>query len=152
MKYQVVELKEKKVVGITARTSNQDQNMGAIIGGLWQQFYEQGIYQAIPSKVNACSIGMYSNYQDREKDAYDVTVCCEVSTLEQLPAGVVGKTVEAGKYAKFVVKGNTHEVIADFWTKLWAMDLDRKYSCDFEEYQPGGDMENAEIHIYLALN
>ena len=27
----------------------------------------------------------------------------------------------------------------------------RAFTADFEEYQPGGDMQHAEIHIYIAL-
>ena len=41
--------------------------------------------------------------------------------------------------------------VAAFWEKLWAMDLPRAFTADFEEYQPGGDMQHAEIHIYIAL-
>jgi predicted transcriptional regulator YdeE len=152
MNYEVIELAEKKVVGLTARTSNQDENMGQIIGGLWQKFYEQGVYQSIINKVNDCSIGLYSNYNDGASDAYDVTVGCEVSTLEPLPDGVVVKTIESGKYAKFIVQGHAQQAVADFWTKLWGMDLNRRFGSDFEEYQPGGDMENSEIHLYISIN
>jgi predicted transcriptional regulator YdeE len=57
-----------------------------------------------------------------------------------------------GKYAKFVVHGDIHQAVADFWSKLWSMDLDRKYSCDFEEYQNDCETNDAEIHIYISLN
>ncbi|CEJ73498.1 AraC family transcriptional regulator [[Clostridium] sordellii] len=37
--------------------------------------------------------------------------------------------------------------------KLWKMNLDRKYSCDFEEYQNNDeDIQNQEIHIYISIN
>lgn len=152
MNYEVVELKEKKVVGLTARTSNQDVNMTQTIGGLWQGFHEQGVYQSIVNKTNKCSIGLYSNYHDGAKDAYDVTVCCEVSEFKELPDGVVGKIIEPGKYAKFVVRGHCQEAVGDFWMRLWGMELDRKFDCDFEEYQSEGDMENSEIHLYISIN
>lgn len=152
MNYEVVTLKEKQVVGLTARTSNQDENMTMIIGGLWQQFYGSGVYEAIPDKQNGCSIGLYSNYNDGARDAYDVMVCCEVTKAGELPAGMDVKTIAAGKYAKFVIKGHAQTAVADFWTELWGMALDRKFGCDFEEYQSGGDMENAEIHVYISLN
>lgn len=152
MNYEVVELKQKKVVGIMARTSNQDEKMSQIIGELWQQFYGQGIYQAIEERVNDCSIGLYSNYSDGARDAYDVTVCCEVAKDAKRPEGTVVKTIEAGKYAKFVVKGDVQKAVAEFWGKLWGMDLDRRFGSDFEEYQPGGDMQNSEIHMYISIN
>lgn len=60
--------------------------------------------------------------------------------------------LEAKKYAKFIVRGYVQKAVEEFWTKLWAMDLDRKYCCDFEEYQGGEDMEDAEIHIYISIH
>ncbi|MBC3805481.1 AraC family transcriptional regulator [Acetobacterium fimetarium] len=151
MKYEVVELKEKTVVGLTARTSNQDENMTKIIGSLWQKFYGDGVYESIPDKQNDCSIGLYSNYNDGASDAYDVTVGCEVSEVKDWPVGIDSKTIAAGKYARFVVRGHAQTAVADFWTKLWGMDLNRKFGCDFEEYQSEGDLENSEIHIYISL-
>ena len=51
MQYETVELKETKVVGFTARTNNSSPDMGAVIGGLWQRFFADGGYDAIPGKV-----------------------------------------------------------------------------------------------------
>lgn len=152
MNYEIVQVNEKKVVGLTAKTSNNDENMTQIIGGLWQRFYNEGIYQTILNKKNGCSIGLYSNYENDASGLYNATVCCEVTSFKNLPKGADEKTIPGGKYAKFVVHGHMQTAVAEFWTKLWSMDLDRKYSSDFEEYQSGGDMENCEIHIYIALN
>ena len=33
--YEIVELKEKTIVGFAGRTSNDDPKMGAVISGLW---------------------------------------------------------------------------------------------------------------------
>jgi predicted transcriptional regulator YdeE len=152
MNYEVVELKEKTVVGLTERTSNNDENMTETIGALWQRFFTDGTFQSIINKKNSCSIGLYSNYENGVRGAYDATVCCQVNKVKDLPTGVQVKIIPSGRYAKFVVKGHIQTVVAEFWTQLWSMDLDRKYSCDFEEYQSGGDMENAEIYIYISLN
>lgn len=40
--------------------------------------------------------------------------------------------------------------VSEFWQKLWNLNLDRSFICDFEEYQ-NADLENAEIHIYIGL-
>ena len=42
------------------------------------------------------------------------------------------------------------KAVAEFWEKLWQMDLPRTFTCDFEEYQ-NGNMEDAEIHIYISV-
>ncbi|MGI6049514.1 MAG: GyrI-like domain-containing protein [Acetivibrionales bacterium] len=82
---------------------------------------------------------------------YDVMVCCEVEDTTSLPENTDSEIIPSGKYAKFIVHGHVQKAVAEFWMKLWSMNLDRKFTCDFEEYQPGGDMENAEIHIYISL-
>lgn len=151
MKYEVVTLSEKTVVGLKKRTSNSDPNMTKIIGALWQNFFTKGVYQSIPNKQNAHSIGLYTNYETNAQGAYDVMACCEVNSTKNLPNHIATEIIPAGNYAKFIVHGDVQKAVSEFWTKLWSMDLDRKYSCDFEEYQSGSDMSNAEIHIYISL-
>ena len=151
MKYEIVNLNEKQVVGLSARTNNHDPKMGEIIGGLWMMFHQDGIFENIREKANMCSIGMYSDYESDMNGEYDITVCSEVLSRENQPGGTVLKSIPAGKYAKFLVKGHMQKACIDFWTKLWTMDLERAYTCDFEEYQPGGDIENSEIHMYISI-
>ena len=147
MTYEVVQLNAKTIVGLQARSSTTDPPMGAIPGDLWAPLYA-GLSEATPGKVNGKSIGLYTGYAG---DSYDVVVGCEAVPGEALPAGVVQAVIPAGRYAKFVVHGDVQKDVAAFWEKLWAMDLPRAFTADFEEYQPGGDMQHAEIHIYIAL-
>lgn len=172
MNYEIVQVEEKTVAGLRIRTSNSDPNMSRSIGELWGRFYQEGIYDSIPGKRNDKSIGLYTDYEMGINDAYDVMVCCEVEGSAETEvntefgahahvhaesgahadAEVQVKTIPAGKYAKFVIQGHVQQAVAEFWTKLWAMELDRKFSSDFEEYQSGEDMDNVEIHIYIELN
>ena len=62
MQYEIVHLNEKIIVGVGAYTSNQDPNMCEIIGGLWSQFYQNGIHNSIQNRVNTYAIGLYSEY------------------------------------------------------------------------------------------
>ena len=62
-------------------------------------------------------------------------------------------TVYTGKYAKFVIHGDVQNAVGQAWQEIWKMDLNRKYTCDFEEYQNNSeDMLKQEIHIYIALD
>ncbi|NME84147.1 effector binding domain-containing protein [Clostridium sp. SM-530-WT-3G] len=63
---------------------------------------------------------------------------------------MVEKIIPEGKYAKFIIIGHQVKAVQEFWRKLWKMDLNRSYKCDFEEYQ-NESMENAEIHIYISI-
>lgn len=151
MNYEIVTLLEKKVIGVSARTKNSSPNMSDIIGRLWNHFYQDGIYSQIPSKINDKSLGIYSDYEADFNGEYEIFVGCEV---EQEPANQIADTrvkiIPTCKYAKFVVRGNMHQIVANFWSELWNMKLDRSYICDFEEYQ-NNSIEDAEVHIYISI-
>jgi len=150
MNYEVITLEENQAAGISARTNNTSPDMGMVIGGLWNRFYQDGIYTAIPHKKSEKALGIYTDYDGDEKDDYSVVVACEVGQTDRLPEGIEIRTIPAGKYAKFVVKGHVHQAVAEFWSQLWQMNLPRNFKCDFEEYQDS-NMENAEVHIYIGL-
>lgn len=150
MNYEIVELKDMKVIGVGARTNNAAPDMGIVIGGLWERFYGAGIYAGIQNKVNEKALGIYSEYENNETGDYTITVACAVNENSIAPEGTVSFSIPAGKYAKFVVKGNMNTAVFEFWQKLWNMDLQRTYVCDFEEYQ-NSDMEQAEIHMYIGV-
>ncbi|AET67975.1 hypothetical protein Desor_2396 [Desulfosporosinus orientis DSM 765] len=145
MNYEIVTLKEKIVVGIGAKTGNNDPDCSKIIGGLWQKFMGDGILESIKNKVNAYCIGLYSDYDDT---SYYVTVGCEV-TKNGNPE-LTEKRIVTGQYAVFSVKGDVVKDVADAWEKIWAMPLDRSFSGDFEEYL-SNDNGVADINIYIAL-
>lgn len=155
MDYEVVELKEKTVVGLTTRTRNSDEDMTSKIGSLWNDFYQKGIYASISNKANAKACGIYSDYETDVNGEYSVTVGCEVTNAMETSNHTIIKTIPAGKYAKFIVRGQMQKAVSDFWEQLWKINfgdrnLERSYQCDFEEYQ-NGDMENAEIHVYISV-
>lgn len=153
MNYETVNLTEKIMVGISARTNNSSPDMGEVIGGLWRKFYSEDMYPKIENKANQKACGIYTEYADEEKGDYTIAVMCEVTACDNadtLPKGAEVRKIPAGKYAKFVVVGNQVTAVWEFWQELWKMDLNRSFVCDFEEYQ-NNDPENAEIHIYIGL-
>ncbi len=150
MPYEVVELEAKNLLTISTRISDLDPNMTVPIGNLWMKFHS-GVYQNIKNKKNPYSIGLYTNYEPEKFTSYDLFVGCEVTSKDDSNKDLTEITIEAGKYAKFIVKGNVQSDVYDFWMNLYAMDIDRKYGYDFEEYVDAADMNNAEIHIYISL-
>ena len=142
MNYEIVELKEKTIVGFAARTSNEDPQMGAVIGDLWKQLYTPENTEKIQNRVNAYAIGLYSDY---DKEGYQVTVGFEVSDAESRN-GFAIKTIPAGRYAKFSVHGDMVEAVANSWKEIWETPLDRTFTGDFEEY-----LSQEDIDIYIAI-
>lgn len=145
MKYEIVNLEEKTVAGISAKANYNSPESSKIIGRLWEKFYG-GTYTSLRGKVNEKCIGLYTDY--KENGDYKAMVCGEVSSDEQETETLV---IPSGRYAKFVVKGNVVTAVQEFWQKLWSMNLDRAFICDFEEYQCGEDMDNMEIHMYISM-
>lgn len=142
MKYEIVELKEKTIVGYAARTGNEDPNMGSIIGDLWKQLYAPENMQKIVNRVNEYAIGLYSDYDNA---GYQVTAGFEVSKADGTE-GLSVKIIPAGKYAKFSVHGDQVEAVAKSWKEIWETPLDRTYTGDFEEY-----LSMEDIDIYIAI-
>ena len=149
MDYEIVMLEEKIAVGISARTNNTSPDMGAVIGGLWNRFYNEGVYASIPQKTNQKALGIYTDYAGDEKADYTVVVACETAQEPETGEYAVCK-IPTGRYAKFVVHGDMVQAVGAAWQEIWKMDLQRTFQCDFEEYQDDR-MDNAEIHIYVGL-
>lgn len=142
MNYEIVELKKKTIVGFSARTSNEDPQMGAIIGDLWKQLYTPENTEKIQNRVNAYAIGLYSDY---DKEEYQVTAGFEVSDAES-GINFTVKTIPAGRYAKFSVHGDMIKAVANSWKEIWETPLDRTFTGDFEEY-----LSQEDIDIYIAI-
>ena len=145
MNYEVVELEEKVVVGLTGRTGNNDPKCTEIIGGLWQKFMAEGTAENTKNVISPNPIGLYSNY---DETSYDVTIGMTVSKNENPELSV--KVIPAGRYAKFSIKGDVVKDVANAWNEIWKMPLERSYTADFEEYLSNVNGV-AEIDIYVAL-
>lgn len=145
MNYEIVELEKKIIVGVSAKTGNQDPKMKKIIQDIWEKLFQGEVYPAIKNKVNECTIGLYSDYSE---SSYLVTAGAEVS--EAVNPELTTKEIPAGKYAKFMLEGNINKIISEGWEEIWKTDLNRTFTGDFEEYR-NQDMLNAKIAIYIAI-
>ena len=152
MKFEIGELEEKIVEGIEVKTTNENGKSIQDIANMWQTFFMQGIYEKIANKVNDKTIGLYTDYEKDYTKPYNFVVCTEVSENSKNMENRVVKVIPKGKYAKFVIYGDVQNAVGQAWQEIWKMDLNRKYTCDFEEYQNNSnDMQNQEIHIYIAI-
>lgn len=153
MKYEIISLPEKTLVGIGLKTSNSDPQIDEKIGTLWNQFFNDELYLKIKNKKNDYPICLYSDYDtagslDVIQFKYDVTIGYDVTKNENIDYTM--KKIPAGNYAKFMVKGNIHTAVASAWQEIWSTPLNRSYIGDFEEYL-NESMEEAEVAIYIAL-
>ena len=151
MNYEIVELEEKWISGVSIKTTNQEGKSIQDIGITWQNLFNRGVYQKIQNKVNNKTIGLYTDYVKDYTKPYLFIAGFEVSQKTEME-GVVSRMIPKGKYAKFVIEGDVQNLVGQAWQQIWSLDLKRKYTCDFEEYQNHlEDMHKQEIHIYIAL-
>lgn len=143
-----------QVIGITVRTTNEHGQSAQDIGQLWNQFMTEGILAKIPNKIDSSILCIYTNYEGDHMQPYDTLLGCKVSSLETIPAGMIGKSFDGGPYVPFVSKGDlTKGVVYDTWLSIWEEELDRVYSADFEVYdEKAQNPADAEVDIFIAVS
>ena len=152
MKYEIVELEEKVVAGIKIKTTNQNGKAMQDIGITWQKLFTDGLYENILNTVNNKTIGLYTEYEGDYTKPYTFMAGAEVSREVERGEEIESIIIPKGKYAKFIIIGDVQNSVGQAWQEIWNMNLKRKYTCDFEEYQNNSkDMQKQEIHIYIAI-
>lgn len=153
MKYEIIELEEMVVAGIKIKTTNKDGKAVQDIGMTWQKLFADGIYEKLPNKVNGKTIGLYTAYEGDHTKPYTFIAGAQVGEEAQNIGELERIIIPKGKYAKFIIIGDVQNSVGQAWQEIWNMDLKRKYTCDFEEYQNNSeDIQKQEIHIYIALD
>ena len=142
-----------KIIGISTRTTNKDNQSQQDLINLWGQFYAQNIFDKIPNKVSDNVLSIYTDYKSDFTDEYTTIIGVPVSTLDEIPAELVGREFSADNFQKFVAKGEMPNAVVNTWLDIWRKDeeLNRKYLYDFEVYgQKSQNGENSEVEIYIA--
>ena len=141
------------VVGIKVRTAN-DGSAGNDLPILWGKFMEGELKDKIPNKVSDNIYCLYTNYEGDHTQPYDAILGCKVSSIEDIPEGMVAHNIESTNGAKFLAKGSLikGEAVVNTWFKIWESSLDRTFTTDFEVYdERSTDLENAEVDIYISI-
>lgn len=147
-------MKKIEIIGIAVRTSNNNGDSARDIPALWSKFMGEGIAQQIPNKVDETIYCLYTDYEKDHTLPYTTILGCQVSTSENVPEGMVAKTIELNNHQIFTAKGSINEgMVFNEWLKIWNSDLDRAYTTDFEVYgERAAEVNNAEVDIFIALN
>jgi predicted transcriptional regulator YdeE len=143
-----------KIIGIPIRTTNKDNQSQQDLGKLWGQFYADNVFDKIPNKVSDNILAIYTDYKSDFTDEYTTIIGVPVSTLDEIPNGLIGREFEADNFKKFVAKGEMPNAVVNVWLDIWQKDkeLNRKYTYDFEVYgQKSHNGENSEVEIFLSI-
>lgn len=147
MKYEIVELEARTLVGMAAEhLKNEDPKMMAAVGGVWAAFLGEG-RKKLGAKETDSAYGLYTDYDFAAGD-YTMLAACQSAVC---PEGFRQITIPAGKYAKFAFHGNVRTATAAAWAQVWAEPLPRSNQVDFEEYCGVNEQGEGDIFIYIGL-
>ena len=144
-----------KIIGIAVRTTNKDGQSARDIGELWGQFYSQNLLETIPNKLSNDIYSIYTDYKSDFTDEYTTIIGLQVSSLDTIPSGLIGRQFPTETFEVFTAKGEMPQAVMNTWLDIWQRDneLQRKYTYDFEFYgEKSQNGENSEVQIFIATN
>ena len=141
------------VVGISARTTNQDGQAARDIAALWNRFLGENLAAQISNKTDEAIYSVYTDYEGDHTKPYTALLGCRVSSADAVPDGMVTKHFSGGTYQSLVAKGSLAQgAVYQAWTDIWSSSLNRAYTADFEVYgKKALNPEDAEVDIYVAV-
>lgn len=150
MNYSVTHKPEMLLIGIECRISNAPDAAPKDIPQLWQKFYSQHILGSIPNRLSDEVVALYCDYEKDHLGAYTCVIGCKVSALEQIPDGMVGKTIPASDFAVYRTTGEFPQSVVATWNAIWGSSLKRTFTGDYELY--GESFARAqEVEISVAI-
>lgn len=148
-------LGELKLVGTPVRTTNEAEMNPDIakIPANWQRFWQEDLSAQIPNAVEPNVVyGSYSDYETDHTGEFIQVVGVQVSSLDEIPDGMVAVHIPAQDYLVFPARGEMPQIIGETWGAIWEYfsenkAVERAYSADFEKYRPDGS--GADIFIAI---
>lgn len=141
------------IIGLAIRTTNINGQAAKDIPVLWDDFVNNNISDKIPDKIDNTIYSVYTDYEGDHTQPYTTIIGCRVTHMDSVPEGLTGKNINGGEYVELSARGNMEtDFIADKWKEIWASDLNRAYTADFEIY--GSKIRNpadAEIDFLIAI-
>ena len=144
---------ECKIIGIVVRTTNANGQAATDLGKLWGQFMSDTISK-IPNAISEEIIAIYTDYESDYQGAYTAIIGKKVSSLDEIPDGMIGREFPATKFQKFVAKGEMPNAVMQTWKTIWEQDatLNRAYQYDFEVYgEKSQNGSESEVEIFVSV-
>lgn len=142
--------KEKFFIGLALRTNNEECSVA--MPAHKARFFQENTLSKIPHKINGNILALYTDYEGDYTKPYTWILGCEVSSLEEVPEGLVGKVIPASTYAVFTTEGKFPQGLIAAWQEIWKANLPRSYTSDFEVYPSDFDPErNPQVKVYIAV-
>ena len=154
MNYSTINHPPFKIIGIDATTANAEGRASRDIGELWDRFFAEGVPERIPNRADQEeTMTVYTDYESDQDGAYRAIVGCRVSSLEEIPEGMVGLAVDGGRYARYRAEGTVPQSIVATWKEVWEeTGYTRQYGADFDIYNAASfDEKEPFSHVFVSI-
>src|ERR1700761_4847817 len=108
-------MKNLKIIGIVVETTNQDGKSAQDIGQLWGRFYAEDIINKVPNKISNDIYSIYTDYEIDYTGKYTTIIGLSVSSLDDIPAGLIGREFQPLNFKKYTAKGAMPNSVVDAW-------------------------------------
>ena len=140
------------VVGVRYYGANQHDE----IGQLWQEFDQQR--SRITHGDQSIAYGLCFPVENEEDNEFEYVAGIQVPNLDSIPAGMVGRKIEASRYAVFTHEGTLDKLLV---THRWIMNTyfpksayQPRKAPDFEYYDAkfkGKDNLESKLDLYYPI-
>lgn len=137
------------VIGLEARLRGPDDE-----AEIWRRFNREAIALRIPNA--RAPLAVLAMRFDTSPDGYTFLLGAEVSSLSDVPEGLVSRRLPATDYAVLAsCRGPVRDVQREVWSRAESLRLDHKtrsFAQDFEVHdQRSANPNKAQLDLYLSL-
>ena len=114
------QLESFKVIGISVRTTNENNQAAKDIPFLWSKFFEENISDKIPNKLSDEIYSVYTHYEKDHTKPYTTILGYKVKHTEPVPEGLVAKVIDTTHYKIFTATGKLSDgIVFQEWQNIW---------------------------------
>jgi AraC family transcriptional regulator len=159
MEPKIINKKSFPVIGMQIQTTSQDGKNFQEIPQFWKQITEDNLFERIPPQKHPGSyLGICMDFEP--DGGFSYLIASEVTHTEDIPEGMVCKTIPPATYAVFTAHGKMPEAIQETTKYIYqewlpASGYQHAGTPDFELYDErstvGGEDALVDIHIPIGL-
>jgi len=158
MEHKILTKESFPIIGIELKTTTQNGKNLVEIPQFWDKVLQRRQIDNIPNKkYQRTVLGICMDFETDGRFSY--VAGTEVTNTDNIPAGMVCKTIPAAMYAVFTARGKMPDSIQDTFKYVYQewlpnSDYQRANSADFEMYDDRwhGGGADAEVDIYIPLD
>lgn len=146
--FELVHLPEIFVVGISCKTTNENNQSSSDISKLMSRFHEENIKNNIMNRISDDTVVVYYDYEGDYTKPYTCLIGCHVPDLKIIPKELESIALSGTTYAVYHAKGEFPKNVVTGWQLIWNSNLKRTYAGDFQVHKKN----NEDIKIYVAIS